>query len=263
VGDGITCWGEYRGYILDCGGADLNGENPHPGGHKRLSPARKDYLIELDRMQGVDHMPPPAELVSHLNQCSALYGSALNGIGVYMYFALDEDDLDHNEFADSSTLWTYAAFHRNDDWLHQFCHAILADCVTDPDQGGLLGITLGGAGGPFYVFVDTVANIASLRGVPFGQHFRSTFCHEATHSVLDTDRANGFDGWEHVEDPDSDGNYWEWDFEAEEWIVHGVVPDPQDVPVLMLNRWTVEQHTNPYFCNKTRSQIDLKGFQWR
>jgi len=61
----------------------------------------------------------------------------------------------------------------------------------------------------------------------------------------------------------SDGNYWEWDAGTEKWIDHGVVPDPQDVPVLMLNRWTVERHTDPHFCDKTRCQIDLKSFLWR
>lgn len=68
-GDGLTVFEEYRGFILG-GGRDENG--PHEGGHRRLSPARKELLVHASMIPGLpeeglpkNFMPGVAELYNH------------------------------------------------------------------------------------------------------------------------------------------------------------------------------------------------------
>ena len=45
AGDSLIVRQEYRGFVVDGGGYDWNGRNPHPGGHTRLSPVFKELLV--------------------------------------------------------------------------------------------------------------------------------------------------------------------------------------------------------------------------
>ncbi len=71
IGDGLMIREEYRGYIFD------GGPGTTPGGHKRLSVARKELLVECSEMDGISSVgttlpPDPSNnFVDHGNQANA------------------------------------------------------------------------------------------------------------------------------------------------------------------------------------------------
>ena len=74
IGDGLKVRQEYRGYILD------GGPNGFAGGHKRLSAARKELLVEAIEMPGVSAnqvLAPVAQFYNDVNK----------GCGIDAYWA--------------------------------------------------------------------------------------------------------------------------------------------------------------------------------
>jgi PA14 domain/Calx-beta domain len=88
-GDAHTVLEEYRGYILDGGGYDGKGLNGHAGGHIRLDPARKEVLVEVDRITVINNIPKDG-LPAVLNATTKIFSHATHGAGIYMYYVLDE-----------------------------------------------------------------------------------------------------------------------------------------------------------------------------
>lgn len=72
-GDSLAVFQEYRGFILDGGPG-------HSGGHTRLSPARKEFLVEVDIMAGVTHMPSEAEIRGIMDTVSAGFADPDDGV---------------------------------------------------------------------------------------------------------------------------------------------------------------------------------------
>jgi hypothetical protein len=97
IGDHIPAFAEYRGFVLDGGGHDGTGQNRHPGGHKRLSPARKEALLEVDREATLMLDPttplPPGGLQSYLDVAAIVWSNGSRGAGNHLYYILDDENL--------------------------------------------------------------------------------------------------------------------------------------------------------------------------
>jgi hypothetical protein len=92
TGDRIPVSAEYRGFILD-GGWGSDGKL-HPGGHKRLSTARKEGLWEVDHEANLAGLPPaggaPSGLHRMLNDASFIWA---RGTGNLIYYIIQQTDL--------------------------------------------------------------------------------------------------------------------------------------------------------------------------
>ncbi len=99
AGDGRTVLQEYRGFILDGGGHDWAGANPHPGGHVRLSPAYKELLVEVDAMEAVTHMPDRAGIAGWMDTVAIGMSQAEDGAGIRMFYIIDDIATPHDNFA--------------------------------------------------------------------------------------------------------------------------------------------------------------------
>jgi hypothetical protein len=96
-GDRIPVFAEYRGFILDGGGFDGSGGNAHLGGHKRLSPARREVLLEVDREDVLAQLPPGG-VRDYLNVAGRVWSHAQQGAGCYVYYILDDQNLPAHNF---------------------------------------------------------------------------------------------------------------------------------------------------------------------
>jgi hypothetical protein len=99
VGDGRKLLEEYRGYILDGGGFDWDGNTTFSGGHVRLSPVYKELLVEVDAMAGITYFAPGQpgaaaglETTLHIWMDAVARGVAqtIDGAGFRMYYVLDQ-----------------------------------------------------------------------------------------------------------------------------------------------------------------------------
>jgi hypothetical protein len=97
AGDGITALDEYRGFVLDGGGFDGAGQGAHQGGHLRLSAARKELLLEVDREQQLADAPAGG-VKPFLDGASRVWSQATRGAGVYVYYLLDNENLPAPDF---------------------------------------------------------------------------------------------------------------------------------------------------------------------
>jgi hypothetical protein len=91
-GDAHTILEEYRGYILDGGGLNGQGAGGRAGGHMRLDPARKEILVEVDHVAGLQDVPGNS-LRNILDGASKVFSNADRGAGIYMYYLLDQTAL--------------------------------------------------------------------------------------------------------------------------------------------------------------------------
>lgn len=229
--DGLNAFNEYRGYLL-------HGGTGHRGGHKRLSPLRKEVLLEIDRMSGVTHMPGDGELHQLLEGTTSLFNSA----DIDMYYFLDQKGLNHDLFPEGwSALKGYAdAVKANEPLeLNEFHHIILADELTGTSYG--LNVVEGlsvieGSGVAMFLFLDKMMENPQypLGGdVTFESTFKYILAHEFMHTIIDTRDKNGFDFYEHV-----------------------VLPGPA---ALMYHQATYFNRSLPFISEQTKSQIDLAG----
>ena len=231
--DTLNVLQEYRGYVLD-GGND--GQTTHNGGHLRLSPAKKELLVEVDQMRNVVHMPSAVALRNVLDASASGFSDQADGAGIAMYWAIDQDDATpHVHFASEQERGNWATANRNND-LGQFVHLIFADKMTD--FAGVGGVSnLYGS----FIFVTTVWDTSFQQGWSFSPLLAMTTAHELTHLLLDSISANGFDNGEHLDDPDPS--------------------DPakgfNDFRYLMYVDANVIQAGTIAFSDKTRKQLDL------
>ncbi len=85
-GDGLTVFEEYRGFMLD-GGRDENG--PHDGGHRRLSPARKECLVHVSMIPG---LPADGQPENFMPGIAELYNHPTDGVLVDIHWIVTEQD---------------------------------------------------------------------------------------------------------------------------------------------------------------------------
>jgi hypothetical protein len=255
-GDGLLVFEEYRGQVLD-GGSDFEG-----GGHKRLSFARKELLIEVDVMGGVTHMPNRPGIMNLMNETGELFIGPERGAAVWLYFAIDDENLPHRSFpsraggTDTTLLRRYTRQYKS---LLHYRQLLLAGEVTDPaaSQRGGMGLRHGRfSSATSMVFVDQLfaRNLQRSTPTPFSTLLIYLVSHELVHSLIDPHGANGFDIGDHLMDPDQDGNFYDANGRP-----HGNVPDPDDQPFLMLNHQNVVNRSSPRFSDQTRMELNLRG----
>lgn len=238
--DSLTVFQEYRGFILDGGGFDGTGQNGHAGGHKRLSPAFKELLVEVDAMPkaSVASMPTSADLKTVLELVAKGFSDRSNGAGVRVYWVVDEPSAAYQVIQTVNDATTWARTHRNTAQLGEFVHLMFTGDAFGVDA---LGFTSekAGAGGGCLVFPNRISNIAPAGD--FLAYLANTAAHELTHSIIDTPGANGFDAGEHEINPDpADG-----------------AEGPLDLKYLMIRGAIRTPRTTIIFSDTVLAQIDL------
>jgi hypothetical protein len=130
TGDILSAFDEYRGYILD------GGYDGFAGGHIRLSPVAKEFLLEVDAMEDVDHMPNLEGIEAWMDDVADGMGQLTDGIGVRMYYVVDGISTSHTDFDPTGTGYTqdqllaaYAAAEADQDLsaTEDFRHLLLVD----------------------------------------------------------------------------------------------------------------------------------------
>jgi len=232
TGDSLTEFQEYRGFILD-------GGNSHAGGHRRLSTSRKELLVEVDIMEGVEHMPTEAGIRSTMNTVSAGFGDLTEGAGIDLYYVIDEPTASHRDFSSYAQAESWANAHRHrtngqPNMLTEFVYLAFADSMAGSTGG------FAGSYGAFVV-VDSAHDFATNQGFNVTSHRAYVAAHELTHMIIDTHNANGFNGGEHLPDPNE----------------NGVQDDADDGRYLMYHHQTAQNTSGIHFSNPTRRQIDL------
>jgi hypothetical protein len=94
-GDGLTVFQEYRGFILDGG---RHRQSEHPGGHRRLSAARKELLIEVSEMDniadaaanGANEAAQAYTLAKTMGGVAELYAHPQRGAEIDLYWCRDD-----------------------------------------------------------------------------------------------------------------------------------------------------------------------------
>jgi hypothetical protein len=221
VGDKFSEFREYRGFILDGGGYDGAGANGHNGGHKRLSMAYKEFLVEADIMRSNAVPVPPNQLnsiisrneaVARLNEASAGFSDQTRGAGVKMYWLIDEFVAGPREtFANPQAAVSWTKGHRNDANLKDAIHVVFVDqMAAPPGAAGVLGVSIQTSPGPSagsFVFVGGIRSI--IPAADQNGWIASTIAHELTHTLLKMDGQAPYSDGEHLADPNGDGTPYE------------------------------------------------------
>jgi len=88
AGDGLTVWQEYRGYWVD---GSKSTTEPH---HTRLSPARKELLVQVNELPGMaqqvsfnpDNALAAYDVNTVMQQVADFYGDISRGLGIDLYW---------------------------------------------------------------------------------------------------------------------------------------------------------------------------------
>lgn len=210
-GDNRTVAQEYRGYILDGGGYDWDGNKrfdkfgisstatapPYAGGHIRLSPAFKEVLCEVDAMikadaaanppvVGVDNMPDAAGIKTWLNDVAKGYSQKVDGAGLRMFYILEDLATTYNEFGTSNPptqtseqlLRTYLTANMHPE-LPSFRHLHLVDRFGNYATAGLGYDDLGAA-----FAVDRAKVQADGYAILMGTYAPAYIAHEIHHTII-------------------------------------------------------------------------------
>jgi hypothetical protein len=262
-GDGLTVFQEYRGFILDGGGHDGDGANPHGGGHLRLSPAVKELLVEVDAMvfaQGITPgiaNKPTGGITTVMNKVSQGFSDNDNGAGIRMYWLMDKDNLQYiATFARDADVFQHTKDNRNPNLRQNFVHVQFLSDI--PSRAGAFSLSEGEG-------VDLTANGISIgldrlkiygdeKGFAFDGLVFTAVAHELTHQLIEP---GAKPKWtpifilpggrkfkpEHELDPNENG------FEG----------DAGDLFSVMYNERTNENTTAVKFSNLTRREFDLRN----
>jgi hypothetical protein len=176
VGDSLTVMQEYRGFMFD-GPADWGGTV----GYKRLSPARKNLLIEVENMGGFTGSATKAEVVSAMATLKAVY---LSSTGAEVDYATDNNNAPYANFSSESAVTTYRTTHRGHDastfdyseYVYLlFCEKDWAANTYGRGGGGWLG-------GNVYCTTGR-ARASSLSSLGLGISFSGCIGYTATHEI--------------------------------------------------------------------------------
>jgi hypothetical protein len=119
-GDGLKGLTEYRGFILDGGGFDGAGQNPHTGGHIRLSFARKEGLLEVDHVSDLLFNPGEGKLRDYLDVTAKVWSHATRGAGNYVYYVVQDEQLPDPTTLPDMNLRFLPTDNENAIWTKQF-----------------------------------------------------------------------------------------------------------------------------------------------
>jgi hypothetical protein len=266
VGDRLTVLQEYRGFLLDGGGFGRDGTGGFTGQqkHVRLSPARKEALLEVDQTEKLD-APRQGEVAVYLDGAAKIWSK---DAGVYVYYMLDESPMDTPPFKKTDTLGQvrdnerrYLKDHRGNPKNQPAVNAAIAQCFTHfillstafdnytRNEGAhtYSEATPGTAADQMGVYVYTAmlahgANIltgtndgTSVTAASYGA---SVIAHELMHMVIAPTR--GSQGWDTAEH---------------------LVSDPTQSELMFRDRAAFKrfQFSTVAIGDKTLREIDLKG----
>jgi hypothetical protein len=205
-GDAIPVWAEYRGFMLDGGGFNPYTERPHEGGYIRLSPARKEALLEIDKEQylaGVDG----SDVRPFLDSAARILRREA---GIYLYFLYDDLELPAHDFLPTDDVVTRirkrqnymgnhrgpAARNRADPMWKSFLRFLAHDMVISNLPIGYLAanelaatwyIALGEeqkATTGTLLATQRISEWAAGKGVPTVSCFGSLVAHELCHMLI-------------------------------------------------------------------------------
>ena len=207
VGDSLTVFQEYRGFILDGGGFDGLGQNGHAGGHMRLSPAYKELLLEVDTMPQaeVGGMPAANDLRTMMERVARGYSDRDNGAGIRPYWVVDEPSAAYKLLTTANDATKWARDHRNTKQLQEFVHLMFTGTVAQ--YNSTLGFTVehittvavtNGRGS--FVFPNQISAVAPA--ADFLDWLATVTAHELGHTLIDIRDQGGFDDGEHETNPD-------------------------------------------------------------
>ncbi len=184
TGDAYSVLQEYRGFMF--------GSPPGWGGatgHKRLSAATKEVLVEVERMIGFPSAPSQADVVEALNSTREAFWESAR---VVVEFAVDRTDLPHELYPNEAALVAYRDLHRGYNGsvtpkykyeTASFLYMLFADKYGDFEgnerpswKGGNIFCTTCGA---------VHAPIATV--VSFGKYAGMVAAHELSHSLGTSD----------------------------------------------------------------------------
>ena len=273
-GDGITVCEEYRGFILDGGGFDGNGQNGHPGGHRRLCPARKEILLEVDRHE---RLAVPGSTGTVVDNACKIFSSAAptfwnpaksRGCGILVYYVWDQAlNFSEGQIATKYLQAVYLRDTRTNDLLtRHFVHVIISDVrPASSPYGVTYEAEENRRARGCYVFVGDEQYPVDTRSI--------VLAHEIMHTVIRPRPGWHFTAGEHVINPDQDDvRYWpytsEWqqfDHQLRDWLpVPPHMGDQDDVSALMhahqgMGFWELFYRLDRvYVSEKTQRVIDLK-----
>ncbi len=194
-GDGRTAFQEYRGYILDGGGFDWDGNNGHPGGHVRLNPAYKELLVEVDAMANVANMPDRNGIQYWMDLVALGASQKTDGAGIRLFYVIQNmltpySDFAGTEEASPDELWWNYCLSQRHALLKSFTHFQFADKLgNDPLDLHFVGSDFAGQGGVIGgdrmagVFLSTVITFAGYAQTDVTTFVRSAISHELLHTL--------------------------------------------------------------------------------
>jgi hypothetical protein len=220
AGDHVSVFSEYRGFILDGGGFDAGGQNGHTGGHKRLSPARKEALLEVDHTPNLQYSPPGG-VKTYFDSATRIWSREA---GVHVYYVTDNSNLPAPPFVDGMTTtefdqvaMTYLSAHRGtpggptsvDAALRRyFTHIIVLSSIPGP-RSGALGFTYTEMDTSLKerrgIYINTAQiqiqanlwNAANPPAISTTEVGGVTIAHEVMHMVIAPNDATQWDSGEH------------------------------------------------------------------
>ncbi|MGM0490258.1 MAG: hypothetical protein ACQESR_26320, partial [Planctomycetota bacterium] len=211
AGDSLNEFQEYRGFLLD-------GGNGHPGGHKRLSIAEKELLVEVDVMEGLNwtlshggasypYSFGETEARSIMEDVSGAFGHSSNGLGIQLYYVVDEPAASQDSLSILNDYYAWQDAHRHKtngaaNMLAEFVHFGFVDQYDwNATNGGYAGA--GGATAAVKTKAErAIQEDGNLNDID--AWIVRTVAHEITHLLIDTRDANGFDTYEHLASPSLD-----------------------------------------------------------
>ena len=282
-GDGLDVFQEYRGFILDGGGYDWEGENPHPGGHKRLSPALKELLVEVDimgaghtpmdvRVRAIDEdgkvyekvvkppMPPLRDFETVMEYVSEGFSDRINGSGARLYYVFDNTDVQRAIPYREKERRALMDSCRNP-VLRDFVHLLFGERTTDRNDDGwkLFGLSNSSLFRKDYGSLICVASCMREQGLRYKDVDILTFlagiaAHELTHTLLDEAESYEWIGGERRPV-----------FDKGEHVIDGDRSDPpgnyEDLKFIMYTRPTFRNVDRVMFSDITRRHLQFSNKQ--
>ena len=282
-GDGLDVFQDYRGFILDGGGYDWEGENPHPGGHKRLSPALKELLVEVDimgaghtpmdvRVRAIDEdgkvyekvvkppMPPLRDFETVMEYVSEGFSDRINGSGARLYYVFDNTDVQRAIPYREKERRALMDSCRNP-VLRDFVHLLFGERTTDRNDDGwkLFGLSNSSLFRKDYGSLICVASCMREQGLRYKDVDILTFlagiaAHELTHTLLDEAESYEWIGGERRPV-----------FDKGEHVIDGDRSDPpgnyEDLKFIMYTRPTFRNVDRVMFSDITRRHLQFSNKQ--
>jgi len=178
TGDNFTVLEEYRGFLFDSkDGWGVEQE------HLRLSPARKEILLEVERMVGFENAATKNEITGAMSILEITY---LNTAGIKVFHIVDQTEVAFAQFGDFDQVESFSSTNKGDssnvlDYSKFMYLGFIAKGVetalgraSDDWNGGFVHVL------PLRKYVS---RLPSSAGITPSMAFGSTATHEVSHGI--------------------------------------------------------------------------------